>query len=273
MVGHPAGGRRHYVAGHAHLVQRPRPDYFVAQDPRDLGYPSGHVMNAVVIAALTMQTAFPGMRSRWPKVGIALAWVALLAAIATSRIYRHAHYATDNIAGFFMGLCRILVVLRTLPRLFGQDNRSAGMRRIGPLPQHATSRTSLLPRQKPVFSLTRCIAGFMVLVRIAWSPEFLRAQDRRHLESRRDPLAAHFRAHRSAGGDQAAVFILRVGQKRVTEVLTAPNRDEECVRDRPESCSSEATNCSKDGGERGVAPGTGVGSGSGHASQAAQCVA
>jgi undecaprenyl-diphosphatase len=103
----------------AHLVQRPRPDYWVPQDPRDLGYPSGHVMSAVVLAALTMQAAFPRFRRRWSKPAMAAAWALLILAIGASRIYRHAHYATDNIAGFCMGLAWILVVLRAHPRVFG----------------------------------------------------------------------------------------------------------------------------------------------------------
>src|SRR6185369_3122613 len=74
MVGIPLLGVGIMWVITAQLVHQSRPDYWVAQDPHDLGYPSGHVMNAVVIAGLTLQAAFPRLRARWQKAALVLAW-------------------------------------------------------------------------------------------------------------------------------------------------------------------------------------------------------
>jgi membrane-associated phospholipid phosphatase len=121
----------------AHLVQRSRPEYWVAQDPADLGYPGGHVMNAVVIAGLCCWSLWPRLRAPWQRAVLLLLWALFIAGVATSRIYRHAHFATDNLAGFLMGLVWITVALRFLTPLFQRPAANAAPA----APQHTAAGT------------------------------------------------------------------------------------------------------------------------------------
>lgn len=97
------------------IACRQRPAYFgVRQDLADFGYPSGHVMNSVVIATLAVSFIFPRLRTRWQKALLVGACAAYVLGTALSRVYVHAHYATDDIAGFLMGAAWIAVLLPVL---------------------------------------------------------------------------------------------------------------------------------------------------------------
>jgi undecaprenyl-diphosphatase len=91
------------------LVHRPRPDYWLAHDPADLGYPGGHMMNAVVIAGACLSATLPHCRARWHRAGIILFWGVVVTATALCRVYVCAHFATDQLAGFLMGLAWVVV--------------------------------------------------------------------------------------------------------------------------------------------------------------------
>jgi membrane-associated phospholipid phosphatase len=86
------------------LVQRHRPDYWMIHDRADLGYPGGHIMNAVVIAGVCLAMSLPRQRSPWQRAALLGAWLLFVAGTGMSRIYLNAHFLTDNIAGLAMGL-------------------------------------------------------------------------------------------------------------------------------------------------------------------------
>lgn len=94
------------------LVHRTRPDWWLVHNPSDLGYPSGHVMNAVVlggILAAIWWSRAPSPRLRWAGV-VAATLFALSTAV--SRIYINAHFATDITAGLLMGAAWLWVAVR-----------------------------------------------------------------------------------------------------------------------------------------------------------------
>ena len=98
----------------AALVRRPRPNYWLLHDPSDIGYPSGHEMNAVVISALCLVTWLPKIRSPWARLALVAACLLFISATFVTRIYVQAHFASDMIAGFLMGLAWSLVELWVL---------------------------------------------------------------------------------------------------------------------------------------------------------------
>jgi membrane-associated phospholipid phosphatase len=112
----------------AHIVQRQRPNYWMIHDPSDIGYPSGHVMNIVVMSGLCMAATFPRLTSRWQRALLAGFWILFGLGVAASRIYTHAHFASDELAGFMMGVVWVNVVLRTLRARAGRvmDTTTAG---------------------------------------------------------------------------------------------------------------------------------------------------
>jgi undecaprenyl-diphosphatase len=98
----------------AGIVQRQRPNYWIVHDPSDIGYPSGHEMNAVVISALLLVAFIPRLRSAGSRAALVAACFLFIVATFVTRIYVQAHFASDMLAGFLMGLFWILAALRIL---------------------------------------------------------------------------------------------------------------------------------------------------------------
>jgi undecaprenyl-diphosphatase len=92
-------------------VHRQRPNFWIHHPAWDIGYPGGHVMNAVVIAGVCMAMTLPRLQARWQKVALILLWVLFIVGTAVARIYVNAHFLSDNIAGFSMGLIWVLLAV------------------------------------------------------------------------------------------------------------------------------------------------------------------
>ncbi|HZX31623.1 MAG TPA: phosphatase PAP2 family protein [Rhodocyclaceae bacterium] len=93
------------------LVARPRPDLFpFAPLPEDLSFPSGHAM--LVTAFALGWLLFAKERRGWADVA---AGVALIAAVAASRLYLQVHFPTDVAAGVLAATAWVLS-LQWLPR-------------------------------------------------------------------------------------------------------------------------------------------------------------
>lgn len=94
-----------------YLVLRPRPELFppLAAMPVDTSFPSAHAMqvSAVVMAFLLRPGARPGVAA-W------LAGAALIAAVASSRVYLQVHFPSDVLAGIAAAVLLVLA-LRALP--------------------------------------------------------------------------------------------------------------------------------------------------------------
>src|SRR5947209_4753622 len=83
----------------AGIVGRQRPNYWIMHDPADIGYPSGHEMNAVVISALLLVAFMPRIRSGWRRAALIAGCLLFIVATFLTRIYVQAHFASDMIAG------------------------------------------------------------------------------------------------------------------------------------------------------------------------------
>jgi len=88
------------------MVDRPRPNL----DP--LGFPSAHVLSLVVLGGyLAFVAGTSDARRGWRRLGGA-AWAALVVAtVAYSRIYLDAHWFSDVLGGFAIGLAYLLAVI------------------------------------------------------------------------------------------------------------------------------------------------------------------
>ena len=93
-----------------HLVARPRPNL------EPWGFPSGHVLSLVVLLGLAAYgLAGSRARWRWRLLGGALG-AATLVAVAASRLYLDAHWISDVLGGFTLGLAYLLAALLVLER-------------------------------------------------------------------------------------------------------------------------------------------------------------
>lgn len=85
------------------LVARPRPSYALVIES-DFSFPSGHTTIAVAFYGFIMFTLLSHIHIRWGKnltIGVG---VSIMLLIGLSRLYLGAHYLSDVIAGYALGL-------------------------------------------------------------------------------------------------------------------------------------------------------------------------
>ena len=108
-----------------HLVDRPRPNL------EPWGFPSGHVLSLVVLLGLAAYgLAGSRARRRWRVLGGALAAVTVVV-VAASRLYLDAHWISDVLGGFTLGLAYLLAALLVLERGGLARGRIAGPGQAG----------------------------------------------------------------------------------------------------------------------------------------------
>ena len=101
-------------------MHRPRPDFFgIVKSQYDFGYPSGHVMEAVVGAFVIVTSFWPSQTLRQRALSVSAA-VLLVLALSFSRVYEGAHFFSDTLAGGGAGLVWASAGWLILRRLFPQ---------------------------------------------------------------------------------------------------------------------------------------------------------
>jgi undecaprenyl-diphosphatase len=90
------------------VIGRQRPDEALrdtAVTERNESFPSGHSMGAVIGYGSLAYVGVVLLRRRWAKILFAGLLAALVLLIGVSRIYLRAHWCSDVIGGFSLGLC------------------------------------------------------------------------------------------------------------------------------------------------------------------------
>lgn len=89
-----------------HLVNRPRPDLFPALDKAPFAsFPSGHSLYALVAYGFLSYLVVRSTRCAvWLKVAFVLLCTALVVLVGLSRVYLNAHYPSDVMGGWLLGL-------------------------------------------------------------------------------------------------------------------------------------------------------------------------
>lgn len=98
------------------LVSRPRPDVPRLEDsPVDSSFPSGHVAAATVYGAFVILVFWHTTSTWWRSLAVAL-FVAVVGAVAWSRVYEGMHYASDVVTGCVLGIVSLAICLAVLGR-------------------------------------------------------------------------------------------------------------------------------------------------------------
>ena len=99
------------------LVHRARPDGYTAEKVLlpTYSFPSGHAASSVVIFGLAAWLLLATLAVPWNTIVTAVLMIAVIG-IGVSRVYLSAHWPTDVIAGWIIGLLGLLpIVLWVLP--------------------------------------------------------------------------------------------------------------------------------------------------------------
>lgn len=99
------------------LLQRDRPDtiYVTAMNFKSYSFPSFHAYSSTVLYGLLAYFAFKYLPRPWGMVtGFGLG--ALVALVGISRVYLGAHYPTDVIGGWILGLFSLLLIIMLILR-------------------------------------------------------------------------------------------------------------------------------------------------------------
>jgi membrane-associated phospholipid phosphatase len=101
------------------IVDRPRPGEALRDEAvheRNASFPSGHSMGSAIGYGTLAYVGIVLLRRRASKVALTLALVALVLAIGWSRIYLRAHWVSDVVGGYAIGICWLSVCIAALGR-------------------------------------------------------------------------------------------------------------------------------------------------------------
>lgn len=91
--------------------QRDRPNLTYIEVVNNFSFPSGHTFSSFVLAAVLMYLLW---KTKWRhaiKIGISLFLLLFSLAIGVSRIVLKLHYASDVLAGLFIGIAWVIFIL------------------------------------------------------------------------------------------------------------------------------------------------------------------
>jgi undecaprenyl-diphosphatase len=109
------------------LIDRPRPGATLRDESvreRNASFPSGHAMGAAIGYGTLLYVGMLLLRRRLAKITLALAIVVFVMVVGWSRIYLRAHWTTDVIAGFAIGIGWLLLAISLVGRFEGRRDTS-----------------------------------------------------------------------------------------------------------------------------------------------------
>jgi membrane-associated phospholipid phosphatase len=155
LIGLGGGGLIWYLL--CHYFDRPRPgnqlDVFVLTDP---SFPSGLALSAVLCYGFLAYLLVPKMPSRFWKWVVVILLAVVIAFVGFSGILLGAHYVTDVIAGYALGLAWAGLVYTLTERSFGEGTVRGQERSL-----RSTSSEDL---RSPGLFAKRPIIGFIMIL-------------------------------------------------------------------------------------------------------------
>lgn len=94
------------------ILHRARPDkIFALISHGGYSFPSGHATMSVIFYGLISYYLFTVFKKRWQKISVIAIFFTLILAIGFSRIFLGLHWASDIIAGWFLGFSILIFTL------------------------------------------------------------------------------------------------------------------------------------------------------------------
>ena len=107
------------------IIRRPRPDGLRLIIEGGYSFPSGHTAMTIALYGYIAYLINRKIKQRWPKICIAIIFLALMIMVAISRIYLGVHYASDIIAAALLSTCYIVIYIDISDRIIkGRESKS-----------------------------------------------------------------------------------------------------------------------------------------------------
>jgi len=105
-----------------YILRRPRPDHLRLIVQGGYSFPSGHAMISVFVYGYLLYLTLIKVKNKILKILLSIFFVLLILLIGISRIYVGVHYPTDVLAGYFLALAGIILIINFSKRLWGNKN-------------------------------------------------------------------------------------------------------------------------------------------------------
>jgi membrane-associated phospholipid phosphatase len=96
------------------LIDRPRPGTALRDEAvheTSASYPSGHAMGSIVGYGAMLYVGWVLLRRRWTKIALTALLIAMVLLIGWTRVYLRAHWCSDVLGGWALGLCWLLLCI------------------------------------------------------------------------------------------------------------------------------------------------------------------
>ncbi len=101
-----------------HLIRRPRPDHVRLVSEKGFSFPSGHSMISIAVYGFLIYLVYNNIKNKFLKTILIILLVILILGIGISRIYLGVHYPTDVLAGYFLTISIIILIISQIDNHF-----------------------------------------------------------------------------------------------------------------------------------------------------------
>ncbi len=105
------------------IVQRGRPEGFELIEQGGYSFPSGHSMVSTAFYGLLIYFVYNRIEKKWLKNLLCVIVFVMLILIGFSRIYLGVHYFSDVVAGFFISIIYLILIINTVSKLTKMEKK------------------------------------------------------------------------------------------------------------------------------------------------------
>lgn len=102
------------------IFRRVRPAHVRLIKQGGYSFPSGHAMISICFYGYLLYLVIKNVKNKCLKYLLSIFLIIIILSIGISRIYVGVHYPTDVLAGYFLGISELIIVINWCRRWFGE---------------------------------------------------------------------------------------------------------------------------------------------------------